>query len=131
MLFLDVDRFKLVNDTLGHEAGDELLIGIAARLLEAVRATDTVARFGGDEFVVVAEDIADVVGFGQRLIAAVAAPLEVAGHIMTPSISIGIAYAQQSSTDPTSLLRASDIAMYRAKDAGGGRCELSDAGDAA
>jgi diguanylate cyclase (GGDEF)-like protein/PAS domain S-box-containing protein len=131
VLFLDVDRFKLVNDTLGHEAGDELLVGIAARLLEAVRATDTVARFGGDEFVVVAEDIADVLAFGQRLIDAVAAPLEVAGHIMTPSISVGIAHAQRSSTDPTSLLRASDIAMYRAKDAGGGRCELSDAGDAA
>jgi GGDEF domain-containing protein len=65
------------------------------------------------------------------LIDAVAAPLEVAGHIMTPSISVGIAHAQRSSTDPTSLLRASDIAMYRAKDAGGGRCELSDAGDAA
>jgi diguanylate cyclase (GGDEF)-like protein/PAS domain S-box-containing protein len=131
VLFLDVDRFKLVNDTLGHEAGDELLVGIAARLLEAVRTTDTVARFGGDEFVVVAEDITDVLAFGQRLIAAVAAPLEVAGHIMTPSISIGIAEAQQSSTDPTVLLRASDVAMYRAKDAGGARCELSDAEDAA
>ncbi|MGD0592501.1 MAG: PAS domain S-box protein [Acidimicrobiales bacterium] len=132
VLFLDVDRFKLVNDTLGHEAGDELLVAIAERLSETVRATDTVARFGGDEFVVVAEDVTDasmVLALGQRLIEAVAAPLEVAGHVMNPSLSIGVALTCESTANPTMLMREADLAMYRAKDAGGGRCLLEEAAD--
>ncbi|HXY44687.1 MAG TPA: PAS domain S-box protein [Acidimicrobiales bacterium] len=132
VLFLDIDRFKLVNDTLGHEAGDELLVAIADRLSETVRATDTVARFGGDEFVVVAEDVVDevtVLALGDRLIEAVAAPLEVAGHTMTPSLSIGIAIASDSTANPTVMLREADLAMYRAKDAGGGQCLLEEEAD--
>lgn len=129
VMFLDIDRFKLVNDALGHDAGDKMLVAVAGRLSEAVRATDTVARFGGDEFVVVAEDVADlaaVMAFGQRLVDAVGAPLELDGCNVAPSVSIGIALTSDPSHSPSSLLRDADLAMYRAKEAGGGRCELDD-----
>jgi diguanylate cyclase (GGDEF)-like protein len=129
VMFLDIDRFKLVNDALGHDAGDNLLVTIGARLTEAVRGTDTVARVGGDEFVVVAEDIADlatVKAFGQRLVEAIGAPLQLDGCNVSPSVSIGIALTSDSAHSPSSLIRDADLAMYRAKDAGGGRCELDD-----
>jgi diguanylate cyclase (GGDEF)-like protein/PAS domain S-box-containing protein len=129
VMFLDIDRFKLVNDALGHEAGDKLLVAVAARLAEAVRATDTVARFGGDEFVVIAEDVVDlptVMAFGQRLVDAVAAPLKVDGCDVSPSVSIGVALTSDPGHSASGLVRDADLAMYRAKDAGGGRCELDD-----
>jgi len=125
VLFLDIDRFKPVNDALGHEAGDDLLVVIAARLTEGVRATDTVSRVGGDEFVVVAEDLDDVtqvMALGQRLVKAVSAPLELDGRTMTPSVSIGIALTSDEGVNPTSLVRDADLAMYKAKELGGDRC---------
>ena len=118
VMFLDIDRFKLVNDALGHDAGDKLLVTIGARLTEAVRPTDTVARVGGDEFVVVAEDIADlatIIAFGQRLVEAVGAPLQLDASTVWPSVSIGIALTSDSAHNPSSLLRDADLAMYRAK----------------
>jgi diguanylate cyclase (GGDEF)-like protein/PAS domain S-box-containing protein len=129
VMFLDIDRFKLVNDALGHDAGDRLLVAIATRLSEAVRATDTVARFGGDEFVIIAEDIIDlptVMAFGERLVQAVAAPLQLDGRDVSASVSVGIAVTSDSAYNPGWLLRDADLAMYRAKDAGGGRYELND-----
>lgn len=127
VLFLDVDRLKFVNDTLGHDAGDELLIEVAARLSRSVRATDTVARFGGDEFVVVAEDVFDAataVALGRHLIDAVAAPLEAGGRAMSPSVSVGIALTSDPLAEPTALVRQADLAMYQAKDQGGMRCSV-------
>ena len=129
VMFLDVDRFKLVNDGFGHDAGDKLLVAIASRLSAAVRSTDTVARFGGDEFVVVLEhlgDVPNVRAFGERLVAAVAAPVRLDTGEVSPSVSIGIACTSDSASNPGWLLRDADLAMYRAKGAGGGRCELSD-----
>lgn len=129
VLFIDVDRFKLVNDTLGHGAGDDLLVAIANRLSQTLRMTDTIARFGGDEFVVLAEDVTDaatVLALGQRLIEAVAEPLEIASHTMTPSISVGITIAFRSYEEPAELIHLADLAMYQAKDAGGGRCMLAE-----
>ncbi len=129
VLFIDVDRLKLVNDTLGHGAGDDLLVAVANRLSQTLRMTDTIARFGGDEFVVVAEDITDaptVLALGRRLVDAVAEPLEIAGHTMTPSISVGIAIACRAGEEPAELIHLADLAMYEAKDAGGGRCMLEE-----
>jgi diguanylate cyclase (GGDEF)-like protein/PAS domain S-box-containing protein len=125
VLFLDVDRFKPVNDALGHEAGDDLLVQLASRLTEAVRATDTVSRVGGDEFVVVAEDmedVAQVLALGQRLVTAVSQPFALDGRAVSPSVSIGIAMTRDDSMSPSSLVRDADLAMYRAKELGGNRC---------
>ncbi len=134
VLFLDVDRLKFVNDTLGHDAGDEMLIEIANRLSNSVRATDTVARFGGDEFVVVAEDVLDettAVALGRHLIDSVAAPLKAGGRILTPSVSVGIALTTDPQAEPTALVRQADLAMYQAKDQGGMRCQVYDEDDEA
>lgn len=114
VLFLDLDDFKTVNDSLGHLAGDELLRGVAARLLEAVRAGDSVARFGGDEFAVLLEEIgepADAARAADRICEVLAAPFSVAGREVFVTASIGIAL----SGDAEELLRGADVAMYRAK----------------
>ncbi|MGH9005588.1 MAG: diguanylate cyclase domain-containing protein, partial [Acidimicrobiia bacterium] len=100
VLFLDLDRFKWLNDSLGHAAGDELLVAVAARLQSAMRAEDTVARFGGDEFVVVCADVTDEAeaeALADRLAAVLAAPLLVGGEETTVTVSIGIAYAPPES----------------------------------
>jgi diguanylate cyclase (GGDEF)-like protein/PAS domain S-box-containing protein len=130
VMFVDVDRFKLVNDVLGHDAGDELLIAIGLRLTQAVRATDTVARFGGDEFVVVFEDIADlddVLSFGERLVATARTRLSLENHEVSPRVSVGITFTSDSTRSPNSLIRDADLAMYAAKQSGGNRCEIYDA----
>ena len=131
VLFLDLDRFKWLNDSLGHAAGDELLVAVAARLRDAMRAEDTVARFGGDEFVVLCENVADEAeaeGLADRLASVLAAPLKVAGDETTVTVSIGIAYAPPNSSGdtPESLVRDADAAMYRAKEQGRNRHELFD-----
>jgi len=118
LLFIDLDRFKVVNDTLGHAAGDELLRVVAARLRAAVRAEDTVARLGGDEFTVVLEEVAGAAAAAataSKLHDAIAAPMELLGRTVTVSATIGIALFPADGTDADSLMRAADVAMYRAK----------------
>ena len=129
VVLLDLDHFKLVNDSLGHRAGDELLTSLAPRLQDAVRPSDTVARLGGDEFVVVCEDLDGVraaVQVAERLVAAVRQPLVLGDAEHFASASIGIALAESAEADPQTLIRDADAAMYRAKERGRGRYELFD-----
>jgi diguanylate cyclase (GGDEF)-like protein/PAS domain S-box-containing protein len=127
VLCIDLDDFKVVNDSLGHEAGDELLRVVAARLHASLRAGDTAARFGGDEFTVLLEDLmhpeeTEVVA--ARLVAALAAPVTVREREFVISASVGIALSYDGDLPAEELLRRADVAMYRAKSAGKGRCEL-------
>jgi diguanylate cyclase (GGDEF)-like protein/PAS domain S-box-containing protein len=125
VLFLDLDHFKLVNDSRGHRVGDQLLVGVAQRLTQAVRPTDTVARFGGDEFVVVCEDADEdtAVSLASEVLAALAEPVDVDGVPVHVRASIGVAL---SPATPEDLLRYADSAMYAAKTAGRGRVRLFD-----
>jgi diguanylate cyclase (GGDEF)-like protein/PAS domain S-box-containing protein len=128
VMFLDIDQFKLVNDSLGHSAGDELLQHVAVRISAAIRPGDTVARFGGDEFVVVCDDVSalETEQVAARVLAAVNHPWHFGEQEMHVTASLGIAIADETAT-PESLLRDSDSAMYRAKELGRGRIELFDA----
>jgi len=124
VLFVDLDRFKAVNDSIGHAAGDELLRTAAERLSDCTRAADTAARFGGDEFAVLLEDDGrglqpDAVA--DRIIAAMRRPFEVEGKEVFIGATVGIAHAHDASLGPDELLRNADLAMYRAKKAGGNR----------
>ena len=127
VMFLDIDQFKMVNDSLGHSAGDDLLRHAAARIAGAIRPGDTVARFGGDEFVVVCDDVSatETEGVAERVLAALSLPLHMGNQEMHVTASLGIALADENAT-PESLLRDSDSAMYRAKERGRGRIELFD-----
>ncbi|MCG5241432.1 EAL domain-containing protein [Azospirillum doebereinerae] len=121
ILFLDLDQFKTVNDTLGHPVGDELLVAVAGRIRQAVRPADTVARMGGDEFVVIAEGIAsanDAAHVAERIMAAVGTPLSLGGRPLNISLSIGIAVFPDDGGDVPTLLKNADTAMYAAKTAG-------------
>jgi len=127
LMFIDLDRFKLVNDVLGHDAGDALLRTAASRLRNAVRAHDMVARFGGDEFVVLLQHVADrgeLHDVAQRILDAIAAPIQVGGETADVGASVGIATASGPDDDPDALVRNADAAMYRAKDHGRGRYEF-------
>ena len=132
VLFLDLDRFKFVNDSLGHDAGDELLLSTAQRLLRAVRPGDTVGRFGGDEFTVLCEDLPPafacerVAEIAQRLLSAISEPGELRGTEVFLSASIGIAIAPDANARPDDLLRDADAAMYHAKNRGAGHWEVFD-----
>jgi diguanylate cyclase (GGDEF)-like protein/PAS domain S-box-containing protein len=129
LLLLDLDRFKVVNDTLGHTVGDALLRQVATRLSACVRDEDIVARPGGDEFVVVStrtDSDQAVARVAQRLIDAFAEPFEVDGRELTCSASVGVAVAETGNETSEELLRDADVAMYRAKEIGGGRFEVFD-----
>jgi diguanylate cyclase (GGDEF)-like protein/PAS domain S-box-containing protein len=129
VLIADLDQFKLVNDSLGHQAGDDLLRSVAPRLAAAVRETDTVARFGGDEFVVLCDGVGSeelALQMAERLAAVFDEPVDVTGRLVYVSASFGVAFAGPES-DAVGLLRDADAALYRAKARGRGRCELFDA----
>jgi diguanylate cyclase (GGDEF)-like protein len=131
VLFVDLDDFKTINDTMGHAAGDQLLSVTASRLSRAVRAHDTAARLGGDEFALLLEDSPDVRSAGavaERLLAALAEPLEIAERRVSIRGSIGISLGVAGSTDAEELMREADIAMYLAKGQGKGRYAVFEAG---
>ncbi len=123
ILCLDLDRFKEVNDTLGHQTGDALLCEVSKRLQGAVRKADLLARLGGDEFAVVAacaDAEHDIGHLAERLVRVLAAPFEIDGQLLAIGVSIGIAVAPQDSLDADILLRSADLALYRAKAEGRG-----------
>lgn len=118
VLFLDLDRFKVINDSLGHQAGDQLLIALVSRLQPCVRAGDTVARLGGDEFAILLEDIKTVdaaIEVGDRIRQQFQSPFNLNGQEVFTSVSIGIALSRSDCSSPVELLRDADIAMYHAK----------------
>ena len=122
-MFIDLDRFKMINDSLGHQAGDELLKMVASRLLASVRATDTVARLGGDEFAVILEDLRDddhegALQVAEKVIDAMASPMLVGGQPLTTSCSIGISLYPADGRDSATLMKNADVAMYHAKEKG-------------
>ena len=121
LLFLDLDRFKLINDTLGHAVGDRLLQAIATRLKKRVRAEDTVARLGGDEFTIILSEISNAEDAGtlaEKIIADVSVPVHIDDQEVVISTSIGISLYPQDADNSEDLARAADAAMYRAKDHG-------------
>lgn len=122
-MFIDLDRFKTINDSLGHDIGDELLKRVAARLTACVRATDTVARLGGDEFAVILENVsqADTTSaqtIAQKMIASLASPIMIETHHLNTSCSIGISLFPADGGDPKTLMKHADVAMYDAKSKG-------------
>ncbi|MBT9589916.1 MAG: EAL domain-containing protein [Thiobacillus sp.] len=129
VMFIDLDRFKRVNDTLGHASGDQLICEVAQRLRAATRAEDIVARLGGDEFVVVVGDIAEIKHILQvveKMLAAVAAPYQIAERELFCSCSIGISVYPHDGDDSGDLLKYADTAMYHAKSSGRNRFQLYD-----
>jgi diguanylate cyclase (GGDEF)-like protein/PAS domain S-box-containing protein len=130
VLFLDLDRFKIINDSLGHTIGDDLLVAVAERLHANLRASDTVARLGGDEFAILVEDIVDVGGAvrtARRIHEDLQLPFVVQSHEIFTSVSTGIAVSTTGYDRPEDVLRDADIAMYRAKAQGKARHEVFDA----
>jgi len=129
VLFVDLDHFKELNDTLGHAAGDALLVTVAERLTAAIRPQDTAARLGGDEFAVLVENIAsinDLEVVANRALAEMARPFDVFGNSIHAGASIGAAMAGSDHLAPESLIRDADFAMYSAKQGGGGQVEVFD-----
>jgi diguanylate cyclase (GGDEF)-like protein len=127
VLFVDLDRFKNVNDSLGHSAGDELLVGVAERLRECLPPDHTAARLGGDEFAVVVEDVPDdedVTGIARRIIERIRAPFVLDGHEAFVDASVGIAFNTDDEDDGQDLIRNADLAMYQAKKNGRGQYEI-------
>jgi diguanylate cyclase (GGDEF)-like protein len=129
VLFLDLDRFKLINDSLGHGAGDKLLVSVAERLAGVLRAGDTAARFGGDEFVILCEDVSgerQAIAIAERIAAELDAPFVIDSDEVFAHTSVGIALATEPGARPEALIRDADAAMYRAKERGGGLYEVFD-----
>ena len=129
VLFLDLDRFKEINDVLGHAAGDVVLIAVAERLQAALRPQDSAARLGGDEFAVLVENIlsaGDLETVSKRVLAEMKRPFDIFGHLIQAGASIGAAMVGWDHTSSDLLIRDADFAMYRAKQSGGGRYEIFD-----
>jgi diguanylate cyclase (GGDEF)-like protein len=129
VIFLDIDQFKVVNDSLGHESGDRLLQAVAARLLDALRPGDTLARFAGDEFVVLCEGVDDehgAIAVADRLMEAFERPFVLGDREQFMSVSMGISLPRREGQSGEELIRDADAAMYRAKERGRARYELFD-----
>ncbi len=129
VLFLDLDRFKNINDSLGHPCGDELLKLVARRLEACIRQTDMVARFGGDEFAILLDaiqDASDAVRVAEKVQQAISAPFKLSSHEAITTASIGVALSTSGYTEAEDIIRDADTAMYRAKDHGKARCEIFD-----
>jgi diguanylate cyclase (GGDEF)-like protein len=127
VLFLDLDKFKIVNDTMGHKAGDTLLIQTAARLSSCLRQNDILARMGGDEFTVLLKDIKsidDAAQIAQRMLEQVSIPYEIKGTKFVIGVSIGGSIYPDNATDAVGLLKTADAAMYKAKDLGRNNCQF-------
>lgn len=130
VLFIDLDRFKIINDSLGHDVGDSLLMEVASRLSETLRSPDMVSRLGGDEFAIFIDDLnertdgASAVKIANRILAQLQAPCAIGGEEVYTSASIGVAFGTTGYKEPEELLRDADTAMYRAKKAGKGRVEV-------
>ncbi|HJU55042.1 MAG TPA: EAL domain-containing protein [Pyrinomonadaceae bacterium] len=131
VIYLDLDRFKVINDSLGHMIGDQLLVGIARRLENSLRPGDTIARLGGDEFTVLLEDIQDrnyVVQIAERIQQELSSPFSLSGREVFTTVSIGIAISSKEYQQTEDILRDADTAMYRAKALGKARYEIFDKG---
>jgi diguanylate cyclase (GGDEF)-like protein len=129
LLFVDLDRFKQVNDTRGHEAGDDVLKAVAERLGSCVRMTDTVARLGGDEFTVILEGLAapeEAATIASKIISALQAPIETRAGACTIGASVGIAASLGDAVEGDALLKRADDAAYEAKNAGRGRFQAAE-----
>ncbi|MEO6929153.1 MAG: diguanylate cyclase [Casimicrobiaceae bacterium] len=134
LMFIDLDGFKQVNDTLGHDVGDMLLCQVAARLEKCIRGSDSISRYGGDEFAIVLEDASlpdDAVLIGERIVASLVEPFHLNGHRVSTAASIGIAIYPQDGSDAATLLKNADIAMYEAKRGGRNRFVLHATGSVA
>ncbi|MDP1633530.1 MAG: sensor domain-containing diguanylate cyclase, partial [Gallionellaceae bacterium] len=132
LLLLDLDDFKIINDTDGHSAGDAVLIAIAQRLRGLVREIDTVSRLGGDEFVILLQEMAhprDATRVAEKVIEAIREPVEVGGRRYRLGVSIGIAHAPDHAPTMEILMQKADIAMYRAKQAGGATYRFADSAE--
>jgi diguanylate cyclase (GGDEF)-like protein len=134
ILAIDIDRFKPVNDAHGHAAGDELLRELADRIRAATRATDAASRVGGDEFIVLLEEVLEdknVALLARRMLASLMSPAEISGVSIDVGASIGIVTFPDAASEALPLVRAADLAMYRAKSAGGGSLHFHDSMDPA
>jgi len=129
LMFLDLDRFKQVNDSLGHHVGDHLLIGVVERLKACVRETDTISRQGGDEFVIVLPDIADsnaVLAIAEKILDTLREPFVIDGHQLSTSFSIGVSIYPEDGREIATLMQNADTAMYHAKESGRNNCHFYD-----
>ncbi len=129
VLFIDLDRFKIINDSLGHTVGDQLLIAFAGLMQKCLRRTDTIARFGGDEFTILLENIEQIneaISIAERIQAELMLPMQIENHTIFTSASIGIVLGATGCDRPAELLRNADIAMYCAKEAGKARYAIFD-----
>lgn len=129
VFFFDLDRFKLINDSLGHDIGDRLLVAVGNRIKSALRSVDTVARLGGDEFTILCEDVGGEKGatlVAENVLHALTAPFQLDGHHLYVTTSIGVILAADANASPADLIRGADAAMYRAKERGKARFEMYD-----